>query len=115
MVKSVLGVNHQGLRDWLIQRISALFMAIYVIGLVIFLMTHPNLSYYEWQGLFAQWWMKITTLLLALLLLFHAWIGIWTIVTDYVTCSVARLVLHTVVLLALVSFFFAALLILWGI
>ena len=54
MVKSVLGVNHQGLRDWLIQRISALFMAIYVIGLLIFLMMHPNLSYYEWQGLFAQ-------------------------------------------------------------
>ncbi len=31
MVKSVLGVNHQGLRDWVIQRVSAIIMAAYTI------------------------------------------------------------------------------------
>ena len=33
MVKSVLSVNHQGLRDWIIQRVSAIVMAVYFIGL----------------------------------------------------------------------------------
>ncbi|EKD54066.1 MAG: succinate dehydrogenase, hydrophobic membrane anchor protein [uncultured bacterium] len=115
MVKSVLGVNHQGLRDWLIQNISALFMAIYIIGLLIFLILHPDLSYYEWQALFVSLGMKVATLLFILLLLFHTWIGIWTVVTDYITCFAVRLVVHTIVLLALLSFFFATLLILWGI
>ena len=115
MVKSILGVNHQGLRDWLIQRISALFMTIYFIGMIIFFLSHPDLSYDEWQNLFAHLWMKVTTLLFFLLLLFHTWIGIWTVVTDYITCSMMRLVVHTIVLLTLISFFLAALLILWGV
>lgn len=115
MVKSVLGVNHQGLRDWLFQRMSAVFMAIYVIGLVIFLGMHPELSYSDWQSLFAQWWVKIATLVVFSSLLMHAWVGMWTIFTDYVKCSVGRLVLNTVVFLALFSFFFAALFILWGV
>lgn len=115
MVKSVLGVNHQGLSDWLIQRISAVVMTIYVIGLFSFLVRHPGLSYYDWLGLFTHSWVKIATILFLLSLMFHAWIGMWTVFTDYVTCSVARLFLHSVVLLALIGFFFAALLILWGI
>ena len=115
MVKTVLGVNHQGLRDWLFQRMSAVVMVVYVIGLVTFFVMHPNTSYYDWQGLFAHLWVKVATALVFLSLMMHAWVGMWTIFTDYVTCSVVRLVLHTIVLLALLSFFFAALLILWGV
>ena len=115
MVKSVLGVNHQGLRDWLIQRISAVVMVIYAIGLVGFLVMHPDMTYYTWLGLFAHTWVKIATILFILSLLFHAWVGMWTVFTDYVPCPVGRLFLHSIVLLALVGFFFAALLILWGI
>lgn len=115
MVKSVLGVNHQGLRDWLFQRMSAVLMVIYVIGLITFFIMHPNLGYSDWQGLFAHGWVKIATILIVLSLLVHAWVGMWTIFTDYVTCPIARLVLHTIVFLSLLSFFFAALLILWGV
>ena len=38
MVKTVLGTAHEGLRDWVIQRISAIFMAVYSLGLIIYLM-----------------------------------------------------------------------------
>ncbi len=115
MVKTVLGVNHQGLRDWLFQRMSAVIMVIYVIGLVTFFVMHPNTNYYDWQGLFSHLWVKVATALVFLSLMMHAWVGMWTIFTDYVTCPVVRLVLHTIVFLALLSFFFAALLILWGV
>lgn len=115
MVKSVLGVNHQGLRDWLIQRVSAVLMIIYSVYLLAFIIMHPDLSYYEWHGLFAHILMKIFTLLVLLALLFHAWIGMWTIFTDYVKPFVLRFVLQMFVFLVLVCCFIAGLLILWGV
>jgi len=115
MVKSVLGVNHQGLRDWLFQRMSAVFMAVYVVGLFIYFVCHPDMAYYDWHGLFAQWWVKIATILFFLALLVHAWVGMWTIFTDYVTCPVVRLILNTVIFFGLAGCLFAALLILWGV
>jgi succinate dehydrogenase / fumarate reductase membrane anchor subunit len=115
MVKSVLGVNHQGLRDWLFQRLSAVLMVIYVVGLFCFFVTHPAVDYSDWQALFDHQWVKIATILVVMALLVHAWVGMWTIFTDYITCAVVRLVLHTIVFLSLLAFFFAALLILWGV
>ena len=76
MVKTVLAVNNQGLRDWVIQRVSAIFMAVYSCGLIAYLVCHPGLSFTEWHGLFAQQWMKVFTLLFILALMFHAWIVI---------------------------------------
>jgi succinate dehydrogenase / fumarate reductase membrane anchor subunit len=115
MVKAVYGVNHQGLRDWLVQHISAFIMAIYTLGLVIFLMIHSGINYASWSMLFASPWMKVATEIVFLLLLTHAWIGVWTVITDYVKCAWLRLTLYVFVLLALVAFFIAAALILWGV
>lgn len=115
MVKSVLGVNHSALKDWLIQRISAFVMIVYVLGLVIFFVKHPQLAYFEWHGLFEKVGMKVATALLMLSLLYHAWIGIWTVFTDYIKCSVLRLILDTVVILALIAFFLLTVLILWSV
>lgn len=115
MVKSVIGVNHQGLRDWLIQRVSALVMAIYTIGIVLYIAFQPELDYPDWYSLFAHTGMKIATILFLLALLYHAWIGIWTVLTDYVKPYLLRLLFNVIVLLALVAFFFQGLLILWGV
>lgn len=114
MVKSVLGVNHQGLRDWLIQRVTAVLMVFYFLGLMGFIIAHPDLAYYEWHGLFNHFWMKLATAIFVLCLLFHAWVGMWTVFTDYVKPFGLRLLLHVVVLLTLVAFFLETLLILWG-
>lgn len=115
MVKSVLSVSHRGLRDWVIQRVSAMLMAVYSIGLIAYLVSHSGLSFAEWHGLFSQNWMKIVSLLFVLSLLFHAWVGMWTIFTDYVKPFVLRCILHTLVLVMLASCFIWALLILWSV
>lgn len=115
MVKSVLGVNHQGLRDWVIQRISAILMAVYSIWLIAYLVFHPEMSFAEWHSLFSHLWMKVATILFLLALLSHAWIGMWTIFTDYVKCFVVRSVLHTLVLLMLAACFIWGVLILWSV
>ncbi|HVE44276.1 MAG TPA: succinate dehydrogenase, hydrophobic membrane anchor protein [Gammaproteobacteria bacterium] len=115
MVKSVLGVYHPGLRDWIIQRVSAVFMAAYMVGLVLYVACHPGITFAVWHGLFACTAMKVATLLFVLLLLMHAWIGMWTVLTDYVKCFVLRSVLNVGIILSLVACFFWALLILWSV
>jgi len=115
MVKSVLSVSRQGLRDWLIQRVSAIVMAIYSVCLIGFFLMHPGFDFLDWHALFGQTWVKIGTLLFVLSLLFHAWVGMWTIFTDYVKPFVLRLICHVVVFFALVASFLWTLEILWGV
>lgn len=115
MVKSVLGVYHQGLREWVIQRLSAILMAVYFLFLMGYFLTHPGLSFAEWHSLFAQNGMKVATLLVVTALLYHAWIGMWTVFTDYVKPYVLRATLNFFVLLMLFACFFWALLILWSV
>lgn len=115
MVKTVLGVNHQGLREWIIQRVSAMVMAVYSIGLVLYFLTHSDLAFAEWRSLFVQGWMKVATMLFTVSLLYHAWIGMWTIFTDYVKPFVVRAILNCLVILMLLGSFFWVLLILWSV
>jgi succinate dehydrogenase / fumarate reductase membrane anchor subunit len=119
MVKSVLSVNHSGLTQWLIQRVSVVIMSIYTIGLILFLIMHPGttrtVEFTDWHLLFTHGWMKLATLLCVLSLVFHAWVGMWTVFTDYIKLFWLRFILELVVFLALILFFFAALLIVWGV
>lgn len=115
MVKSVLSVAHEGLRDWVIQRLSAIIMAVYSVGLISYILMTPELSFAEWHGLFSETWMKVFTLLFVLALAMHAWIGMWTIFTDYVKNYVLRAVLSVGTILMLVACFLWALMILWSV
>lgn len=115
MVKTVLSVSHQGLRDWVIQRVSAIVLALYTIGMSVYLFSHPGLSFAEWHGLFSQIWLKIVTILFILALLYHAWIGMWTVFTDYLKPFVLRCIANLLVLFMLAACFIWALLILWSV
>ena len=115
MVKSVLGVNHEGLTEWLVQRVSAVVMAVYFVGIIIYLALHPQLDYATWHALFACTAMKVVTLLFILSLLSHAWVGMWTVLTDYARPFVLRLFLQLTFFFVLVACFFWALLILWSV
>ena len=96
---TLLGCN--GLSAWLIQRVSAIVLAAYVIFLFAFFVTHPGIPFEEWRVLFTATWMRLFTLLSLLSLMAHSWIGIWTVLTDYVKCSYARLTIQVAVILLL--------------
>jgi succinate dehydrogenase / fumarate reductase membrane anchor subunit len=115
MVKSVLGVAHLGLRDWVWQRLSAIIMALYVVGLFAYILCHPHLSYADWHGLFSSHWMKVATLLFIISILLHAWVGVWIIFTDYVKSYILRAILEAVVLIGLATSFLWGVMILWGV
>lgn len=94
-----------GYRDWYVQRVTALLIGIYAVFLVIFLLVHHSISYLQWHVLFSYLIMKIVTLIVICSILWHAWIGMWTIFTDYVRNKPARLALSTLVFLLLTGYF----------
>ncbi len=85
MVTNVTSFGRSGLYDWLIQRITAVVLAVYFVCLLGYLILNPDLDYQQWQGLFSATWMRIASLMALMALCAHAWIGMWTISTDYLT------------------------------
>lgn len=114
MVKTVLSVSHQGLRDWTIQRFTALYMLVYCILFFIWFLTQ-ELTFKIWHDLFALQAMKVATILFISSLLFHAWIGIWTVLTDYVKILWLRAILNSLILFSLFACFFWGMFILWSV
>lgn len=117
-VNSITGLTKSGMKDWFIQRITAVLMAAYLIILIGFLMNHyfnfGNLDYVFFMKIFNTLFFKISTFIFILFLLFHAWIGVWTIFTDYIHCSVLRGVLFTLIFLAMLSCALWGAVILWS-
>lgn len=83
MLKMITSLGRSGLQDWLIQRISAVVLAVYTITLFGFWILHLDSDYTVWQQLFSNLLMKYATLVALLALIAHAWIGIWVVSTDY--------------------------------
>ena len=83
MVTNVTNFSRSGLYDWMAQRVSAVILAAYTVFLLGFLICNPDLTYSDWSALFANSWMRIFSLLTLLALSVHAWVGMWTISTDY--------------------------------
>jgi len=114
MVNRVVTGAHYGLRDWLIQRITAVVMAVYCAVLAIYLLFAPHLDYDMWTALFSSEVVRTFTLLFMMSLYYHAWIGIRDIVMDYVKPAGVRLVIHVLVILALLLYVIWSVQILWG-
>ncbi len=85
MVNSVTGLGKNGVSDWVLQRLSAVILGVYSIGLLGYLLLTPDLDYAQWSALFGTTWMRIATLLALISLCAHAWVGMWTVYTDYLT------------------------------
>lgn len=116
MGKPVSGmINEVGFRDWKLQRISAVVMLVYVCFLFGFFVGHiHHLTYVRWHALFSSTWMQIPTLVVLALLMIHAWVGIWTVCTDYIKCGCLRNLVEFCVFVSLIAFFFWGVQILWS-
>lgn len=115
MVTRVVVGAHYGLRDWLVQRITAVAMALYLVVLAANLLMQPYLNYDVWTGLFSGQAMRTFTLLFLLCLFYHVWIGVRDIVMDYVKPAGWRLAIHVLVILTLLLYAIWAVQILWGV
>jgi len=85
MVTSITSFGRSGLYDWMIQRVSAVVLAAYTLFLVGFIVCTPDFGYEQWSALFSQMWVRIFSLLALVSIAAHAWIGLWAVLTDYLT------------------------------
>ncbi len=92
-----------GMRAWLLQRLSAAYLATYIIASLILFMICPVDSYTSWRDAFANPVMNIGTLLFFVALLIHAWVGMRDILIDYVHPTMLRFALLNALMLALLS------------
>lgn len=82
-----------GLKAWLIQRLSAVYMVLYLAYFAFHMLVSPPLDYIGWKAFIAAPGMSVATLLLFGLLLLHAWVGMRDVVMDYVHAYATRLAL----------------------
>lgn len=122
MVMTATSLGRNGVQDWLIQRISAVVLLLYVLFLTVYIAQADELTFIQWRGLFGQTWMRVFTLAALVSLLAHAWIGLWTITTDYLTrmalgaaAAPIRLFAQLLILLVLICYFAWCVQILWSI
>ena len=119
MVTAVTSMGRSGLSDWLMQRLSAVILLAYFILVAWILL--GGVDYASWKSLYSQTWMRVFSLLALLSLAVHAWIGIWAVLTDYLTerlmgntGNVLRLLAQIVCAIILFSYVVWGIQILWG-
>lgn len=84
LIKQAIG-NQKGLYDWLMQRVSAVFLTAYIMPLLVFwMMGDAGQDYQAWRLFLLSPVMKILGAFAAIGLFVHAVIGAWIVATDYI-------------------------------
>jgi len=129
MVRAVTSLGRSGLSDWLVQRVSAVILLLYVLFLVSVFACNPDMDYLQWKALCGRTSVEVLTTLALFAGVAHAWIGMWSVLTDYVTprffklelgielgekVTVLRLVLAILMVLLMFVYTLWGLKIIWG-
>ena len=83
-VTNVTSLTRSGLSDFVVQRVSAVIMALYTACVVGFFVATPELTHGQLVAYFGSTAMVLFSTLTVLATAAHAWIGMWTIGTDYI-------------------------------
>jgi succinate dehydrogenase / fumarate reductase membrane anchor subunit len=122
MVTAVTSFGRSGLYDWLVQRVSGVILAAYTFFLAGFILMTPDLQYTQWNNLFDSFFVRIFSLAALVSLAAHAWIGLWAVLTDYLTprlmgpgANIFRMVLQFGLAIVNVGYLVWGVEIIWGI
>lgn len=107
--KGAFGKN--GVVDWLVQRKTAIVLAIYFILLAKFFCINYSqpIEYSDWVDLFSPLYFKIFTIVFLICLVKHAWVGLWVVATDYIPHVKLRALFLALCKLSLIGY------LVWGI
>jgi succinate dehydrogenase / fumarate reductase membrane anchor subunit len=67
-----MSLQAQGMRAWLLQRLTAVYIAIYALSLIVWVMAHLPVNYSSWSTLFSNPIILITTIIFYISLFIHA-------------------------------------------
>ena len=92
MTMRAIGSAQFGLSEWLLQRLSALYLAGFVVWLGLRLGLAPPTEFTAWKAWFAQGAVRLAFALAFLSALVHAWVGMRSVFLDYLKPVWLRLV-----------------------
>lgn len=72
-----------GLRAWWVQRVSAVYLLLFVLFLLYSLGLHPLHDYAQWKAWMARPGMTVTVSVFFAALLAHMWVGLRDVLLDY--------------------------------
>ena len=106
--------SHTGTGTWLLQRATAVVLALALPVLTACFLAALPFDFVSWQALFAPLWLRVLLLLTAVAVALHAWVGMRDIFMDYVHPLMLRLLLNSLVILALAVSMLWLAAIVWG-
>ena len=112
--RQVVGA-HYGLKDWLVQRVTAVVMALYTLLVLAIALVNGGVDHGLWLALFANAAFRLASFLFMVSLLYHAWIGVRDIFMDYIKPVGLRLALSAATVVLLVAYLGWTIQILWGV
>ncbi len=103
-----------GLRDWVVQRFTGIYIFFYFLFFVFCISTLDKFNYQNWHLLFSSFLFKLSTILFVLSLVIHSSIGVSVILTDYVKQTYLRVILDFLINIMLLLYILFIMQILWG-
>ena len=85
LVASIKNFNRNGLLEWSLQRVTSIIITAYVLFVTYYLLTHPNIDYSQWRDLNGIFLMKVLSIMTVSSIALHSIIGLWGVITDYIT------------------------------
>lgn len=88
-------MNHQisGLHAWTVQRLSAIYLALFSIAATAYFVYSPLHDYADWHRLWTHPLVSIAAALVFIALLVHIWVGVRDVLLDYVRPPLLRFAL----------------------
>ncbi len=93
-----------GLRAWLVQRVTAVYLGLFVLYVLFHFMGSAPTSYADWKGWLADPVVGMLWSLAVVSLLLHAWVGVRDVFIDYIKPAALRVSLVAVLAFSLIAF-----------
>ncbi len=114
-------MSRSGVSDWLVQRVSAIVLAAYTLCILGYVLINPDLTYAQWSAFFQSTGMQVFTMLALVSTCAHAWIGMWTVGSDYLRehtlgakATSLRFIYQIGCILVIIAYLIWGINILWG-
>ncbi|WWO95704.1 MAG: succinate dehydrogenase, hydrophobic membrane anchor protein [Candidatus Dasytiphilus stammeri] len=106
----------KGIYSWILLRVSAMMIALYILYVIIFYFLNvEKMNYVIWRDFFAsartKWFISLTLLSI----LVHGVIGIWQVLTDYVKLRSRRRILQLLNFILLLGYVVYGMVVIWSV
>ena len=78
-------VHMNGSFIWYTQRYTSIIILCYLIYILSFIFTNQDINFFSWSDFFLSFQVRFLSSIVFLVIVLHAFIGLWTVGTDYLT------------------------------